>query len=285
MRRGYRIDSPSGQATLFVAFAIGPAAEAGAAPSLADDPQRAMTDSATLYARRVRELFQRFPTLESSHPALVRLYNRSLVHLLMNRWDVRSLSCILLRHGQRRRRMCVRISLELRRELGDLPLYDADATRADIAKFLSLDMTKHYAFDPTTGKAFGPWYMVNQEKIIGMIYYYVKNTGDIRFLHEKVAGKTVLEHAIINATFGDEPAKPVAMIDYGSSNSHLELRRGLPYNHVMPDLNGRRYDNMCSLPSWRNWRADPSRCSAMRRRTQTRVEEPSLEQRHPLVRF
>ena len=104
-------------------------------------------------------------------------------------------------------------------------------------------MTKHYAFDPTTGKAFGPWYMVNQEKIIGMIYYYVKNTGDIRFLHEKVAGKTVLEHAIINATFGDEPAKPVAMIDYGSSNSHLELRRGLPYNHVMPDLNGRRYDN------------------------------------------
>jgi hypothetical protein len=71
----------------------------------------------------------------------------------------------------------------------------------------------------------------------------VKNTGDIRFLREKVAGKTVLEHAIINATLGDEPAKPVAMIDYGSSNSHLELRRGLPYNHVMPDLNGRRYNN------------------------------------------
>ena len=53
----------------------------------------------------------------------------------------------------------------------------------------------------------------------------------------------MLEHAIANAMYGDDPTKPVALIDYGSSNSHLELRRGFPYNHVMPDLNGRRYDN------------------------------------------
>ena len=35
----------------------------------------------------------------------------------------------------------------------------------------------------------------------------------------------------------------MALIDYGPSNSHLELRRGYPYNHIMPDLNGRRYNN------------------------------------------
>ena len=35
----------------------------------------------------------------------------------------------------------------------------------------------------------------------------------------------------------------MALIDYGPSNSHLELRRGYPYNHIMPDLNGRRYAN------------------------------------------
>jgi hypothetical protein len=43
--------------------------------------------------------------------------------------------------------------------------------------------------------------------------------------------------------YGDDLAKPVALIDYGPSNSHLELRRQYAYNHVMPDLNGRRYAN------------------------------------------
>jgi hypothetical protein len=124
-----------------------------------------------------------------------------------------------------------------------LPLVDPAANRAHIKQFLVTDMTQHFAFEPTTGKAFGPWYMVNQEKIIGMIYCHVLNTGDVGFLAEKVDGKTVLEHAIVNAMYGDDLAKPVALIDYGPSNSHLELRRGLPYNHVMPDLNGRRYQN------------------------------------------
>ena len=63
------------------------------------------------------------------------------------------------------------------------------------------------------------------------------------FLKEVVGGRTVLEHAVANAMFGDDPAQPVRLIDYGPSNSHLELRRGIPYNHVMPDLNGRRYDS------------------------------------------
>jgi hypothetical protein len=50
----------------------------------------------------------------------------------------------------------------------------------------------------------------------------------------------MLEQALAH----DDPEKPVALIDYGPSNSHLELRRKPNYyNHVMPDLNGRRYDN------------------------------------------
>jgi hypothetical protein len=48
---------------------------------------------------------------------------------------------------------------------------------------------------------------------------------------------------VIQAMFGDDVGKPSALIDYGPSNSHLELRRRYPYNHVMPDLNARRYAN------------------------------------------
>ena len=126
-----------------------------------------------------------------------------------------------------------------------LPLYDPDAAREHIKQFLKVDITQHFAFIPTTGGAFGPWYMVNQEKILGLIYYYVKNTGDTAFLSEPVNGKSVLDWVLVNAMYGDDPAMPVALIDYGPSNSHLELRRGYPYNHVMPDLNGRRYLNYC----------------------------------------
>jgi archaellum component FlaG (FlaF/FlaG flagellin family) len=43
--------------------------------------------------------------------------------------------------------------------------------------------------------------MVNQEKIVGLIYYYVKNTGDTAFLQDMVGGKTILDHAIAHATF------------------------------------------------------------------------------------
>jgi len=236
---------PSGSAKMFVVFAIGPVAEADATcKRIADAPEKAMADSRAVYVERVRDLFQKLPALGSNNPALVQLYNRSLVHLLMNRWDVPEFVLHPYYSTGSVNGGCVGNYLYNFGENWEIfPLYDPDAAKAHIKHFLSLDMTRHFAFEPTTGKAFGPWYMVNQEKIIGMIYYYVKNTGDRAFLSEKVDGKTVLEHAILNAMHLDAPLKPVTMIDYGPSNSHLELRRGIPYNHVMPDLNGRRYNN------------------------------------------
>lgn len=236
---------PDGQMKLHVVFSVGPATEATAAcVSIAADPGNAMTDGLKVYTEQVRSLFEKIPRLESPNAALERFYSRSLVHFLMSRWDVPEfvlhpyLSTGSVRGG------CVCDYLWNFGEMWELlPLFDPEISKTHIKKFLAVDMLSHFAFEPTTGKAFGPWYMVNQEKIIGSIYYYVRNTGDVAFLNETVDGKTILEHAILNARYGDDPATPVALIDYGDSNSHLELRRGLPYNHVMPDLNGRRYEN------------------------------------------
>ena len=86
-----RLDFPSAlrQAKFYVVFAIGPSAEAKAACEESPPiPRRRWPDTRAAYAERVQDLFQKLPRLESSNPALVRLYNRSLVHLLMNRWDV-----------------------------------------------------------------------------------------------------------------------------------------------------------------------------------------------------
>lgn len=233
-----------GRARVQVAFSIGPAGEATASSAaIAADPEQALRDSLAAYARRVDELFGRLPRLESSARALEHFYYRALVPLLMNRWDVPEFVLHPYYSTGSVNGGCVGNYLwDFGGNWEIFPLVDPEATRTHLKQFLAIDTTRHFAFDPTTGKAFGPWYPVNQEKIVGLIYYYVKVTGDSAFLGETFDGKTILEHAVANALYGDDLSRPVSLIDYGPSNSHLELRRGFPYNHVMPDLNGRRYE-------------------------------------------
>jgi len=235
--------APGARATLHVALAVGAKPEALAAcEAIAADPEKAAAAAQAAHARQVTELFEKLPRLRSRSPALVRFYNRSLVHLLMNRWDVPEFLLHPYYSTGSVKGGCVCSYLWDFGEAWEvLPLYDPAAVREHVKQFLKIDMTTHFAFDPVRGAAFGPWYPVNQEKIVGLIYYYVQNTGDNAFLREVVDGRTILDHAMAHATFGDDLSKPVALIDYGPSNSHLELRRGYPYNHTMPDLNGRRY--------------------------------------------
>ena len=53
----------------------------------------------------------------------------------------------------------------------------------------------------------------------------------------------MLSQLIEQATHRDDFKKPVALIDYGNGNNHLELRRQYLYNNYLPDLNARRYAN------------------------------------------
>jgi hypothetical protein len=229
------------------------------------DPAAAVAQSIESHRRAVRELSDRLPRLESSHEALVRFYERSLVHLLMNRWDVPELVLHPYYGTGSVRGGCVCSYLWNFGEPWEiLPLYDPRATREHIRQYFKTDITTHFAFNPMTGRAFGPWYMVNQEKIIGLVYYYVKTTGDTGFLDQVTAGRSTLEHVIANAMYGDDPARPVALIDYGPSNSHLELRRGYPYNHVMPDLNGRRYANYRMASELADAAGKPAPCLLLR---------------------
>ncbi|MCX6359829.1 MAG: hypothetical protein NT029_08490 [Armatimonadetes bacterium] len=228
---------------VWAVLALGPEAEARAeCARLAADPDRAMEATRRHWSRRADALFQSLPRLEASDPRLVAFYNRSLVHLLTNRWDVPEFMLRPYYSTGSVKGGCVCCYLWNYGEVWEiLPLADAAAARAHILHYLKCDISTHFAFDPVTGAAFGPWYPVNQEKILGSIHHYVRLTGDAALLRERVNGRSVLEWVVHHAVVLDDPAKPVAMIDYGPSNSHLELRRGYPYNHVMPDLNGRRY--------------------------------------------
>ena len=228
-----------------VALAIGSGDEAAASVvAILADPAGAIRAAQKNYARQVGEVFDRLPSLESSNAQLVRWYNRSLVHFLMNRWEVSEFVLHPYYSTGSVKGGCVANYLWNFGEVWEiLPLFDASAARSHIKQFLLCDLLKHFLFNPVTGAADGPWYMVNQEKIIGLTYYYVLLTGDTPFLDETVDGKSIRDHMVLQAMFGDEVGQPGTLIDYGPSNSHIELRRRYAYNHVMPDLNARRYAN------------------------------------------
>ncbi len=228
-----------------VIIGMGPVEELEASISrILSDPLNAVSGANQEYARQVNDVFDRLPSLESDNAQLVRWYNRSLVPFLLNRWDVPEFVLHPYYSTGSIKGGCLANYLWNFGEAWEiLPLFDPSAARNHIRQFLKCDLLKHFLFNPITGQADGVWYMINQEKIIGLTYYYVLLTGDKAFLHEVVDGRSVRDHMVVQAMFGDEVGKPMSLIDYGESNSHLELRRGYAYNHVMPALNARRYAN------------------------------------------
>jgi hypothetical protein len=241
--------------TLLAAITVGSADDAVANTELALQQARAEKDP--LAPRKVDTPLA-LPAFSSDNPALDAFFSRSLVHLIMNRWTAPEFKLNPYYATGSVKGGCLCNYLWNFGEIWEiLPLLDPAATKAHIKQFLACDLTEHFAFDPIGGEAFGPWYMVNQEKIIGLIYFYTLITGDTAFLHEKLDDKTIAELAVAHALVKDDLTRPVALIDYGPSNSHLELRREYAYNHVMPDLNGRRHDNLVRAAAIAEWGGTP----------------------------
>jgi len=133
------------------------------------------------------------------------------------------------------------------------PLVDPAALREHIKTFLKINLTRHFAFNPMSGTGWGPWYYINQEKIVFLIYYYVQSTGDKEFLQQTVEDKTIIEWVVFQALVGDRLEENANLVDYGNGNHHLELRREYRYDNYLPDMNLRRYpvylaaEKLCAL--------------------------------------
>ena len=190
-------------------------------------------------------ILSNLPRFDSDNKKLNDLYYRSLVTYIMCRWENPDLcqSPFFSTGSINGGCMCS----YLWDYCGGLmihPLYDAEGNKKQLKTYLRNDLTTSYAINPVTGNPVGPWYQVNQEKVIQMVYYHVLFTGDKNFLFEKAGDKTVLEWMTHHAYVCDDKSKDVGLYDYGEGGKdHLELRRGIPYNGIMPDLNARRYMN------------------------------------------
>lgn len=185
------------------------------------------------------------PVFETDDPALNAMYYRSVVTYCLNRWinPDYTVSPFYSTGSITGGCMCSYL-WDYSGGMMLHPLVDPETNKKMIRAYLHIDLTSSYAVTPLDGSPTGPWYHINQEKIIGMIFFHVMNTGDTHFLDEMTDGRSILEWAIFHACVGDDLTKPVALIDYGDAGkSHLELRREYIYKGVMPDLNARRYIN------------------------------------------
>jgi hypothetical protein len=236
--------SAGGSRVIHVAFAMGSRAEAAeAVRSTLANPDAAGRAARTGFQQELSHLYTRLPQFEAADDRLASYYQRSALHLVLNRWRVPEFVLNPYYGTGGIKGGCIGCYLWDYGLIPQLwPLFDPESNRKHIKQYLRVDIGRHFLFNPMDGEGDGPWYPVNQEKIIKLIYSHVLLTGETDFLAERVADKSVVEWAIHHATLLDSPG-PVQLADYGENKSHLELRRQYGYRHFVPDLNGQRCNN------------------------------------------
>jgi hypothetical protein len=209
--------------------------------------------------RRAEALLNSVPRFGATDKRLEKFYYRSILHFMLNQWQVKEFLLHPFYSTGSVIGGCVSSYLW---DFGEgweiFALSDPDAMREHIKTFLRIDLTRHFSFNALNGAGWGPWYQINQEKIVFLIYYYVLLTGDKKILQERVDGKRIIEQVVYHAMFGDRMEKDANLINYGSGNHHLELRKEYRYDHYMPDLNMRRHptylaaDALCKIAGHRS---------------------------------
>jgi hypothetical protein len=234
--------APNETASFWVAIAVGEADDVeNIARRLLNNPAETARQACEEWAQRALDLIGKLPRLAASDQRLEKFYDRSLLHLVLNQWRVPEFLLHPYYSTGSVNGGCVCSYLW---DFGEgweiFPLADPAALREHIKAFLGINLTKHFAFNPISGAGWGPWYYINQEKIVFLIYYYVLLTDDEKFLHEKAGDKSIIEWVVFQALVGDRLEDDANLVDYGAGNHHLELRRSYRYDHVLPDMNARR---------------------------------------------
>jgi len=182
-----------------------------------------------------------FPALTSSNKDLEKFYNRGLVTFHTCIWESDSFTFtpFMAESGIDGGAVCnypwgIAYICKL------LSISHPSWLKQHIVQILKTDLRHHYAYTPLDGTPVGPWYSYNQYSIIACAYHYVNNTGDISFLRQVVNDKTVYDHLIDNACFGDDLSIPVRLIDYGTNENLLEMKKTSEYEHYVPSPNAER---------------------------------------------
>lgn len=216
--------------------------------------ERLISQSRERWNERIDYAYNHLGRIKSSNPELDMYFKRGLLTLLTCEWDKEEM---LLRpyfseSGIDGGAVCSYL-WGLGYVSRALPLYNPEAWKEQIIQAVKADAENHYAFIPTTGKSIGPWYSYNQYAMVRAIYDYVIISGDHNFLNEKVNDKKVIDYCIEQALYKDDPEENVRLINYGTNQNLLELKKTGTYQFYVPSPNAERcwsyraVDELCHI--------------------------------------
>ena len=144
--------------------------------------------------KETEQVLSKLPKFKSSNESLEKLYYRSLVTYISNKWDNPDMAIRPFYSTGANNGGCMCSYLwDYSGGTYLHPLVDPETHKKQMELCLLNDLTNSLAIMPVDGKPCGNWYQINQEKIIMMVYYYVLHTGDINYLNKQVGDKTILE--------------------------------------------------------------------------------------------
>ncbi|MCC2028562.1 hypothetical protein KEC56_03315 [Microbacterium sp. YMB-B2] len=121
-------------------------------------------------------------------------------------------------------------------------LLDPAEMRNQIRHWISLDIHSHFGTSSITGGPVGRWYSVNDYAMIRLVHDYVRLTGDLDFLSEKVGDATIAESVQEWATAWKALRRDTELADYGEIDNLLECVSS--YTHEVASLNAANVWNM-----------------------------------------
>ncbi len=141
-------------------------------------------------------------------------------------------------------------------------LLDPSEMRNQIRHWISLDIHSHFGTSSITGGPVGRWYSVNDYAMIRLVHDYVRLTGDVDFLSERVGDATVAESVREWATAWKALRRETALADYGEIDNLLECVSS--YTHEVASLNAANVWNMRTAASIASLHGDADAADELR---------------------
>lgn len=141
-------------------------------------------------------------------------------------------------------------------------LLDPAEMRNQLKHWISLDIHSHFGTSSLTGGPVGRWYSVNDYAMIRLVHDYVRITGDVDFLAERVGDTTVGESVQEWASAWKALRRDTDLADYGEIDNLLECVSS--YTHEVASLNAANVWSMRTAASLASLQGDSSAAADLR---------------------
>ncbi|HOK65917.1 MAG TPA: hypothetical protein PK054_00945 [Anaerohalosphaeraceae bacterium] len=247
--------APGGSCQITAVFVLGqPNTTRQSACSLLDQIEKEIEQAYQTWSEKVSTLRSRLPVLITDNQALQKFYQRCLLTFLTTRWELEDfiLNPWYAESGLDGGAVCNYL-------WGDAYLSkffataDPQALRALLLASLKADYSQHYALHPLTGEGIGVGYSYNYYSMALLMHDYIALTGDASILQETIRGRPLLDVFLEYVFEKEDLTQPPVLIDYGTNENLLELRRTQAYQHYTPSPNFERILNYQIMKQIYRW--------------------------------